>query len=419
LIWEGIAVNATCRLGRVVAFAAAVLFSGIIVTTLSAQAPAPQGRGQAPPAATGPMAPEKYKNIQMLTDVPADQLDLTMRYIVAATGIQCVGCHVMDEATGELQPEKDDKAGKKTARQMMNLVKTINAGDFGARVSCGTCHAGRNQPAGLQTATMMTTEQIAAAAQAAATRQGGPGATGAAAAPGGQAGPAGRGAQPPAVPVDDVLSKYIDALGGRPAIEKLQALVISGTVTNRAAQSVAFTIEEKGNKYRESMQEQPDAVTRAFDGTAGWEQVGSRVAGLDLFPLQQTLRSADLGLALTVKDKYTNLQAGRAMRIPAATPGGMAVAVNVIQGSPAQYVTEQFMFDSSSGLLVRRIARTATGLRGQLVEQFDYSDYRVVAGVKLPFEVRRSNWNTFDTFKVTDIKANTMIADARFIKPRN
>ena len=84
-----------------------------------------------------------------------------------------------------------------------------------------------------------------------------------------------------------------------------------------------------------------------------------------------------------------------------------------------EYVTEQFMFDATSGLLVRRIARTATGLRGQLVAQFDYSDYRVVAGVKLPFQITRSNWDTFDTFKATDIKANTTIADARFARPRN
>ena len=404
------------------AFAAAALCSAIVVTTLSAQAPGPQGRGQVPAVPTGPMAPEKYKNIQVLTDVPADQLDFTMWYIVAATGIQCAGCHVVDAATGELQAEKDDKASKKTARQMMAMVKTINAGDFGARVSCGTCHAGRNQPAGLVTATRLTTEQMAAAAQAAAARQGGPGAgapgvAGGPGAAGAQAGAAGRGAQPPAVPVDDVLTKYIDALGGRAAIEKLQALVITGTVTNRVAQSVAFTIEEKGAKYRESTQSQPDAVTRAFDGTAGWEQVGSRVAALHLFPLQRTLRAADLGLALTMKDKYTNLTAGRAMRIPAGTSGGAPVAVNVVQGSSAQYVTEQFMFDAESGLLVRRIARTATGLRGQLVEQFDYSDYRVVAGVKLPFQITRSNWDAFDTFKVTDIKANTTIADARFTKP--
>src|SRR5262249_44805996 len=154
----------------------------------------------------------KYKNIQVLTDVPADQLDLTMRYFVAATGIQCGGCHVRDQATGEWQYEKDDRNPKKTARSMINLVKTVNAGNFGGRVNGGTCHAGRNQPAGLALAQMATPEQIAQAAA----RQGGPGGPGGApgnrgepAGAGGGGGAGGRGTQPPAgPPVDDVISKY-------------------------------------------------------------------------------------------------------------------------------------------------------------------------------------------------------------------
>ena len=51
---------------------------------------------QTPAQPTGPLAPAVYKNIQVLTDVPADQLDLTMRYFVAATGLQCQSCHVQD-----------------------------------------------------------------------------------------------------------------------------------------------------------------------------------------------------------------------------------------------------------------------------------------------------------------------------------
>ena len=58
-----------------------------LVTVLRAQATPAQGGAQGPPAPTGPMAPEKYKDIQVLTDVPADQLDVTMRYFVAATRI--------------------------------------------------------------------------------------------------------------------------------------------------------------------------------------------------------------------------------------------------------------------------------------------------------------------------------------------
>src|SRR5690349_761003 len=82
---------------------------------------------QQPQQPTGPMAPEKYKNIQVLTNVPADQLDLTMRYVSAAVGLPCVSCHVQDASTGEFAYEKDDKRNKQTARTMMKMVNAINA----------------------------------------------------------------------------------------------------------------------------------------------------------------------------------------------------------------------------------------------------------------------------------------------------
>jgi hypothetical protein len=388
---------------------------------------------QAPAAPTGPLAPTKYKNIQVLTDVPADQLDLTMRYFSAATGLQCLSCHVMDQATGEWQYDKDDKTPKKTARSMIKLVQTVNAGDFGGRVNCGTCHAGRNQPAGLQLAAMMTPEQIAAAAA----RQGGPGAGGPGGAPGGArpggapgaGGPppaggqpgGGRGQQgPPPPPLDDVLTKYIAALGGEAALAKLQSRVMSGTLTNRSGQASAFTIEEKGMKYRETWQSQPAAVSRVFDGTAGWVLIGDRALDLDGFLLRQALRGGDLGLPLQMKQRYQNLTAGRPTRI-AGAPGTTPVDVNLISGSPYQYVTERFYFDTTTGLLVRRtVTTTATPatLRGNLTEQYDYADYRDVAGVKMPFSITRTNWNTLDTLKVVDVKPNASIDDARFSRPK-
>jgi hypothetical protein len=396
------------------------------------QTMAPQGRGQqTPPAPTGPMAPEKYKDIQVLTDVQADQLDITMRYFVAATGLNCTGCHVRDQATGEFAYEKNDVARKATARKMIGLVKAVNAGDFGGRINCGTCHAGRNQPAGLTLAQMLTPDQIATmlAQQAAqAARQGGPGGAGAPGAAGGDRGapppgaqggqPGGRGPQTPAPPIDDVINKYIEGLGGAAAVQKIQSRVMTGTVTDRAARSMAFTIEQKGNKYRETVQMQPDALTRGFDGTGAWQQSGTHVTDFTEFLLQQTARNADLMLPLQLKEKYPNLAAGRPAQLPSATPGTPGTPVNILSGSPAPYVTERFYFDAASGLLLRRQVITAAALRGQLVEQFDYSDYRVVNGVKMPYEIKRTNWNTLDTLKVTDIKANTNIDDAKFAKPK-
>jgi hypothetical protein len=413
---------------------AALVFGALMV----ASAPIIRAQQTAPPAPTGPMAPEKYKNIQVLTDVPADQLDVTMRYFSAALGWQCQNCHTPDRTTGVIDFAADTGNGKKTARSMINLVKTVNAGDFGAKITCGTCHAGHNQPLGLQPAAMMTPEQVtAAAAQAAAmaARQGGPGGAGPGGAPGqpgaaggrpggppqgapGGAPGGGRGPQTPAPPVDDVLNKFMDAIGGRAAIEKLQSRVMTGTLMSRDSKTVSFTIEQKGAKYRESVQTTPAAVTRAFDGTAGWMQTGDATKDIDGFLLQQALRGADLMLPLQLS-KYANLTAGRPTRI-ALTPGATPIDVNLLSGNTAPNVQERLYFDATTGLLVRRTSttRTPASINGTLSETYDYSDYRVVAGVKMPYTIKRTNWNALDTLTVTDIKVNTTIEDATFGRPK-
>ncbi len=394
-----------------------------VATRRHAQQPAP-GRGQGPAAPTGPLAPEQFKDIQVLKDMPADQLEVTMRYFSAATGFSCQQCHQTDRVTG-VTDFAADSDHKKTARTMIQLVQTVNAGDFGGKINCGTCHAGRNQPAGLQLAMMMTPDQIAAAAAQAA-RQGGPGAGAppAQGAPGQPGAQGGRGAQVPPPPVEDVVNKYIDALGGRTALEKLQSRVVTGTMTTRAAQTVPFTMEQKGDKYRETVQFPAGAVTRGFDGVGplGWsvtaDPSGDKAAPMHGFLLEQMLRPADLLLPLQLtKTKYPNLAAGRPAKLT-VTPGATPIDVITVSGSAIKYTTERLTFDTKTGLLVRRVVSTATALRGQLVEQFDYSDYRSESGVMMPHTIKHTNWNTLDTLAITSIKVNVSLDDSRFAKPK-
>ncbi|MDQ3213991.1 MAG: hypothetical protein M3Q85_15030, partial [Acidobacteriota bacterium] len=59
-----------------------------------------------------------------------------------------------------------------------------------------------------------------------------------------------------------------------------------------------------------------------------------------------------------------------------------------------------------------------TGVRLMaLPEQIDYSDYRDVNGLKLPFTARHATWNAVTTQKFTDVKINAPIADTVFVKP--
>jgi len=363
------------------------------------------GQASQPPAApSGPMAPERYKDIQVLTDVPADQLVMTMRYFVIATGIQCNGCHQTDASTGQLNPSVDSR-GKTTARGMINLVKTVNAGNFGARINCATCHQGRNQPAGLPLAQTMTPEQVA---QAAAARQGGPG--GAPGAPN-----AGRGQPPAAPPVADVVAKYIEAIGGKAAVSNLKSRMISGTVLTRAGQSVPVTIEQAGERFRASM-EGATPITRGFDGTEGWTKNGDRVTALAGMDLMEAQAAADLTLPSQL-ESASNLQGGRGARLPGATAGS-TVTANLVQRTLSPAATERLFFDATTGLLRRRQIITRTPLNGVLTDQWDYSDYKAEGGVQMPHTIVYNNWNTLDTLTITSVKINAPVDESRTAKPK-
>lgn len=396
---------------------ATLAFAATVVIT--AQQPAP-------PA--GPLAPAKYKDIQSLKDVPADQIDVTMHYFSAALNWQCENCHVKNAATGEINFVADHRF-KTTAREMIELVRVVNAGEYGAKINCATCHQGHNEPVGLLAAQMYTAEQLAAqAAQAAAqaARAAGPGPGGAPGGgrpggapgqppPGGQ--PGGRGAQQPPPPMEPIIAKFIDGMGGQAVLDKLQSRIITGNVVNRAGVTMPFTFEEKGAKFHSVITDPKGVQNSGFDGKAGWIEVAGKVYDIDGFVLQQITRLNDLRRAADFQKRYTNLQAGRPTRLPARTPGGQAISVNLLQGEPAPNVLERLYFDTTTGLLLRRQIISRAALNGTLVETIDYSDYKAVAGVQTPFTIRHNNWETLNTYTVVDVKAGASVDDSRFAKP--
>src|SRR5215204_7729905 len=98
----------------------------------------------------GPQAGDKpveqtRKNIQVLKGLPESQLMSEMNFIAASLGVQCGFCHVntgRDPQTGQTNWvwESDEKQEKKTAREMMRMVLTINKGDFGLSRGQATCY---------------------------------------------------------------------------------------------------------------------------------------------------------------------------------------------------------------------------------------------------------------------------------------
>ena len=377
---------------------------------------AQQAQAGQPGSPQGPLAPEKYKNIQVLKDVPADQVDGIMRFMSASLGVRCDFCHVTSE-TGNWPMEKDDKKNKLTARTMVTMMNTINAANFEGKptVNCASCHHGRNEPDRLPPlAVELTPDQIAAAAARAQFQQQNPPAARGEAPPAGRGGPgqAGRGGPPrPTETIDQVLDAYLQALGGRAAVEKLTSRVMRGIVTDRAGQASPIVVEEKAPRMvRQSIDSKPAPSTWATDGSAAWAQEGGNTWALsNALELQDVSRLADLTLPLSFKERYQNLQVTRYARLDGRE-------MIIVSGRSAPTVTEQFYFDRQTGLLARRVIGTRT-FYGNLPEQIDYSDYRDVNGVKTPFQVRRATWESVLNAKFADVKINVPVDAARFAKP--
>lgn len=91
-------------------------------------------------------AGQKFKNIKVLKDLPADQLIPYMRAYNAALGVKCDACHVINADHSGF--EKDDKELKKVARSMIVLVNDLNKKQKSVRgkATCFMCHHGHPEP---------------------------------------------------------------------------------------------------------------------------------------------------------------------------------------------------------------------------------------------------------------------------------
>jgi hypothetical protein len=87
-------------------------------------------------------AAERFKNVQILKDLPASQFLDAMRSFSMSLGTNCEFCHVQDKF------EADDKPAKAMARKMLTMTHEINDHTFGGKmeVRCYTCHKGQKEP---------------------------------------------------------------------------------------------------------------------------------------------------------------------------------------------------------------------------------------------------------------------------------
>ncbi|HEX8881848.1 MAG TPA: c-type cytochrome [Candidatus Acidoferrum sp.] len=328
------------------------------------------------------LAEEQYKNIQALKGVPADQVIPSMQFIAASLGVECEYCHVARAF------EKDDKKPKLAARKMIGMMMAINRENFeGHReVTCYSCHRGSPDPVATP---MITAEEPRREAADAA-----------------KAGEL----KPVFPPADQLLDKYISAIGGAEALQKVASRVEKGTLTAFGGQHFPVDVYSKAPDKRLSVMHLPngDSLT-GFDGTQGWLSVPGRVHRMTAAENAAARVDADLYFPLHVKTLFEKFRVNAGEKIDGHDT---YLVVGLKEGQPPL----RLYFDKESGLLLRLVRYAETAL-GRNPTQIDYADYRQANGLKIPFQWTLSRPGNQFTIQVEQLEQNVPVDDAKFTPP--
>jgi len=359
-------------------FISSVAAVSLAAALLTARA---QNPPQAQPAQGAPKtASQQFKNVQVLKDIPADQLIPGMQFITASLGVECEYCHV------EHAMDKDDKKTKVTARKMMEMMITINAENFDGHrvVTCYTCHQGAAKPVGIPIISehekmpeMMAGDGKAAAANPAA---------------------------------DSLLDKYLAAVGGAEALKKITTRMAKGTVTAFGDQHMPVEIFSKAPDKRVSVMKMKDGESvTAYNGKVGWLAIPGRVHMLNAQESFGAKMDADFAFAADVKSLYPKWETLLGEKIDGKETW---LVVGKKEGEPPL----KLYFDQQSNLLLRLIRYIDSPL-GYNPTQIDYADYRAMDGVKTPYRWTVARPGNRFTIQVDELRQNVPVDDAKFIPP--
>src|SRR3989454_7138717 len=193
-------------------------------------------------------AEDVFKNVQVLKGIPVDEFISTMGIFSAALSMSCEDCHASNDTKWE-NYALDTSPRKRMARRMVQMVTTINKDNFGGRqmITCWTCHRGTSSPKitpNLATLYSLPDDPDDVIAQA-----------------------------PNAPSIDEILDKYVKALGGADRLNRLTSFVAKGTSVGYGPEGTPRGVEiyakAQGQRTTIIHTSNGDSIT-AVGGRNGW-----------------------------------------------------------------------------------------------------------------------------------------------------
>lgn len=221
---------------------------------------------------------------------------------------------------------------------------------------------------------------------------------------------------------DEIIEKHIAALGGRPELAKIVSRQSTGTAS-LAVQGVELkgpyeSYAKPPNKSRVvlKLDTQPLGgpgemeIDQRFDGTTGVAsnsmQGDAAISGNQL----DNMRNSGFPSAmLTYKEKGLKVDV-----LPREKLADQEMIV--LQFTPKAGSVSKVYLDPATFLVARSAAKVSNPELGDVEQTVDYSDYRTVDGIKIPFQTVNTTPAQVLTVKLTKVAHNVTMDDAMFTK---
>ncbi len=210
---------------------------------------------------------------------------------------------------------------------------------------------------------------------------------------------------------EKVIAAWETAIGGADAFLKAQTRTSTGKIDVSGMTGTITTYAKAPDRFLRVAHLDGAGVARAgYDGSRGWAQ--QPPGGL------RELTGADL------EARRRESAFAWEVRLPEVYGDCRTIGTGEIAGTPTVIVEctakdqtrESFHFDAKSALMLRREAKRATP-RGEITLRSDFTDYREVAGLRVPFSMK-SFGGVFDvSISFEEIRFDTEIDDQIFAMP--
>ncbi len=214
---------------------------------------------------------------------------------------------------------------------------------------------------------------------------------------------------------DEIIAKYIQAIGGREKLSKISSLYTESKAEVMGMESTQKVTILNGKGYKQEMELGGSVMTNCYTDSGGWSinpWMGSGSA--ETMPEEQYSAGKNQIFIGGILVNYTDML--YKVELLGNENVGSVNAAKVKLTAPDS-TSSVYFFDPDTGYLIKSVQQGE--MQGQVVENvLTYSDYKQVDGYTLPHTVTMNMGGMFEmTNNITKVEVNKPVDPAIFIKP--